>query len=141
MAEESEWHHHVVVSKLFSKRQFEEVFKPGSAFQERLKSGPLYGEIGQPRKTLDMSMQEYARRCSSINLNNVGCEIKDVELAEVGEDTCEIKASVRFTGPMMEVLEKSFQEGRVRFGIRGFVKYEQNRQTVTDITTFDIIEK
>lgn len=137
---ETEWHQNVTVSKMFSKRQIEGMFKPDSAFMKRLKSGPLYGELGQPRKTPGMDIAEYASRCTSIDLANVACEIKDVQLVDVGEDTCEIKASVKFEGPMAEALENSFQSGHVRFGIRALVKHEQDEQTVTDIATFDVTE-
>ena len=129
-----------------------QLFEQSSTFMRRVQNGCLKGELGHPKRSPGMSMDDYLRRIMVIEETNVCCHFKEIWLDQLyGKDHPEfrnpamiaIMAKIKPAGPKGASLEESFDNPaeNVCFSIRAFTKdYFHNGKTIRvldQIMTFD----
>lgn len=130
----------------------QELFEKSSIFMRRVQNGCLKAEVGHPKRTPGMSMDDYLDRILRIEETNVCGHFKDVWLDfDYGRKHPEIKnpamvaimGSFKPGGPKGEALKQSLdnKHENVCFSIRSltrdyYVRGQCNREIAT-ITTFD----
>lgn len=105
-------------------------FDESNAFQRRIANGALYGELGHPRKTPNMSMQDFINRILDVDEKNICCHFRKIWLApgttpdEQGRPVTVIMAEVKPWGPHAQVLADAFENSaqNVCFSIRSLTE-------------------
>jgi hypothetical protein len=132
----------------------EELFKQSSIFMRRVTNGCLKGEVGHPKRSPGMSMDDYVNRILTIDEGNVCAHFKEVWLdTEFGKKNSKfnnnalvaIMAKVKPTGPKADSLANSLNNSseNVCFSIRALTKdYYEKGQTfrvLQQIICFDAV--
>lgn len=129
-----------------------DIFQSSSHFMRRIKNGALYAELGHPKKSPEMSMEQFYNRVISIEETNICghfCEIrldfdfgkKNPELKN--SDLIGIVAKVKPAGPKASALQIALENPKqnAAFSIRGLTenKYRNGRveRRLTNVITFD----
>ena len=131
-----------------------QLFQNSSHFARRIKNGALYAELGHPKKTPDMSMEQFYSRVISIEETNICGHFSEITLdLQFGKknphlknpDLIGIVAKVKPAGPKATALQLALENPKQNcaFSIRGLTenKYVNGRteRRLTNIITFDFV--
>jgi hypothetical protein len=102
------------------------LFGPGTSLHRRITNGQCRAELGHPKKTPGMSMQDYVKRALTIEETNVCAHFKSVILDrnlvkdEYGNSAIATVAKLKPSGPHAEQLRESLNnpDENVAFSIR-----------------------
>jgi hypothetical protein len=132
----------------------EDLFKSSSIFMRRVASGNMKGELGHPKRSPDMSDDDYLSRILTVEETNVCCHFKEIWLDhEYGKNHPELKnpglvaimAKVKPSGPKGDALKKSFDnpDENVCFSIRSLTREFWARgikhREINTIASFDCV--
>ena len=131
-----------------------QLFNNSSHFQRRVKSGALFAELGHPKKTPDMSMEQFYNRVVTIEETNICAHFGEITLdTQFGKKNAELNnpdliaiiAKVKPAGPKANALQLGLENPKqnVSFSIRGLTenKYVNGRteRRLTNVITFDFV--
>lgn len=129
-----------------------QLFENSSHLMRRIKNGALYAELGHPKKSSDMSMEQFYNRVVSIDETNICAHFSEIRLDfEFGKknpdlnnpDLIGIIAKVKPAGAKSNALQLSLEDPKqnTAFSIRGLTenKYKNGRveRRLTNIITWD----
>lgn len=130
------------------------LFEESSILMRRLRSGNLKGELGHPKKTPGMSMDDFLNRIMIIEEKNVCCHFKEIRLDDSygkknprlnNNNLVAIIAKIKPAGPYGNSLKESLdnKHENVCFSIRAFTKdyYDKGRtvRVLQNILTWDCV--
>lgn len=133
-----------------------EAFNQSSLFQERVRSGSLYAEVGHPVREAGMSFTDYYARVLNIRETNICGHFSEVWLdMSYGQkhkelnnpDMIAIYAKVKPCGIHAKVLQTSLEtpQQNTAFSVRGITDNRENNgrleRKLTTIVTFDHVYK
>ena len=131
-----------------------QLFNNSSHFQRRIKGGALFGELGHPKKTSDMSMEQFYNRVVTIEETNICAHFSEITLdTNFGKknpdlnnpDLIAMIAKVKPAGPKANALQLGLENPKqnVSFSIRGLTenKYVNGRteRRLTNVITYDMV--
>lgn len=131
-----------------------QLFENSSHFVRRIKTGALYAELGHPKKSPEMSMENFYNRVVTIEETNVCGHFSEIILDhQYGKKHPELKnpeliaivAKVKPAGPKANALQLALENPKQNcaFSIRGLTenKYIRGRveRRLTNIITFDMV--
>ncbi len=131
-----------------------QLFEQSSVFMRRVANGCLKGEVGHPKKTPGMTMDDYINRILSIEETNICCHFKEIWLDESfgkvnpqykNANLVAIMAKIKPSGPKKDFLEHSLQnkDENVCFSIRALTKdyFERGQcfRVLQQIVAFDAV--
>lgn len=129
-----------------------QLFESSSHLMRRIKSGALYGELGHPKKSPGMSMEQFYNRVISIEETNICCHFSEIKLDfEFGKkhpelnnpDLIGIIAKVKPAGAKANSLQLALENPKqnAAFSIRGLTenKYRNGRveRRLTNVICWD----
>jgi hypothetical protein len=129
-----------------------QLFENSSHFMRRIKNGALYSELGHPKKTPDMSMEQFYNRVITIEETNICGHFSEIRLDfDFGKknpdfnnsDLIGIIAKVKPAGAKANALQLSLEDPKqnTAFSIRGLTenKYKNGRveRRLTNVICFD----
>lgn len=129
-----------------------ELFEQSSVFMRRIANGNLKGEMGHPKMTPGMTMQQYMERAMVVEEKNVCCHFKEVWLDEdFGRNHPEYKnpkmiaimAKLKPAGPMGPALQASIDNPHenvcfsIRCLTRDYLERGQRYKVIEQIVNFD----
>lgn len=108
-----------------------------SAFMKRMRSGPLFGEVGNPRPSDNHSIVDYIARTRDIMLSNICLRISDVELNSDG-----MFGTIEPYGPKAALVQEAIDNGsEIKMSMRSISRRNNDGTVfqVNEIITFDYI--
>lgn len=128
------------------------LFQNSSSLMRRIKNGALYAELGHPKKTANMTDEEYLRRILSIDETNICAHISDVWLdldygkkymPKENNNLIAIFGKIKPSGPHARVLEDDINNKKINvaFSIRALTNacYKKGVlvKTLDEVITWD----